>query len=775
MEQQYTNYAFISYKREDEKWAKWLQRKLENYKLPSVIRKESSALPKYIRPVFRDGTDLAGGVLIKQLHEELMRSRFLIVICSPNATKSEWVNKEIQAFIDAGRQERIIPFIVSGTPHAQDKSEECFPKALLDIPEEGELLGINVQEVGRSMAFVRLVATMLNVRFDTLWKRHRRNQIRNVVVAATVAVLAILAGVFVWDYNRATYSYYADYVDCWGKPQGVVPLTEQQVSKRHRCYQFEYRRIPFGEPNAYSWRIAKVSYINSVLRPQEHEHTEFVDRYPIQEIEYNKNTGDVSRINYCDVYGKVLLRHVLSERNNIPASVADFVDSQEQKGAGFIGAELTSMSSNPMNASQAKSNIVRFVYERDSFGHIVKQTYHSNNDYQLSRSAVCDADGIFGCAYTLDSLGRRVKITYLDIDGKETQTRKGIAGKVYEYDKHGVISKATYIDMNGHPILNERLWAIYIDNTDENGNIIEETYYDTEGMPCYCKDGFVRIALKYDERGNQIEEAYFDTEGKLCVHKEYQCAKWVDKYDVKGNLIESVTYDSNGKPCLSIYGYIRTIYQYDEKGNKIEETYYDANGEICFNEYGVAGGVLKYDDQGKLINVAFYGVDKIPCYSTDGLAGYSYQYDDRGNKIEYICYDTKGNLCINKNGYARCIYKYDERGNTIETTYYDTEGKLCVSKDGYARWTAKYDERGNTIETTYYDTEEKLCVSKDGYARWTAKYDERGNRIEEAYYDTEGKSCVNTYGYARWTAKYDERGDLTEEIFYDANGNVIKQ
>ena len=32
--QQYTYYAFISYQRKDEKWAKWLQRKLENYKLP---------------------------------------------------------------------------------------------------------------------------------------------------------------------------------------------------------------------------------------------------------------------------------------------------------------------------------------------------------------------------------------------------------------------------------------------------------------------------------------------------------------------------------------------------------------------------------------------------------------------------------------------------------------------------------------------------------------------------------------------------------------------
>lgn len=31
VQSQYTYYAFISYQRKDEKWAKWLQRKLENY------------------------------------------------------------------------------------------------------------------------------------------------------------------------------------------------------------------------------------------------------------------------------------------------------------------------------------------------------------------------------------------------------------------------------------------------------------------------------------------------------------------------------------------------------------------------------------------------------------------------------------------------------------------------------------------------------------------------------------------------------------------------
>lgn len=56
---QYTNIAFISYKREDEAWAKWLQKKLEHYKLPTEIRKNNPNLEfsEHPRHVFKDTTD----------------------------------------------------------------------------------------------------------------------------------------------------------------------------------------------------------------------------------------------------------------------------------------------------------------------------------------------------------------------------------------------------------------------------------------------------------------------------------------------------------------------------------------------------------------------------------------------------------------------------------------------------------------------------------------------------------------------------------------------
>ena len=43
LEQKYRYYAFISYNHRDEREAKWLQRQLEHYRLPSVARIFASA------------------------------------------------------------------------------------------------------------------------------------------------------------------------------------------------------------------------------------------------------------------------------------------------------------------------------------------------------------------------------------------------------------------------------------------------------------------------------------------------------------------------------------------------------------------------------------------------------------------------------------------------------------------------------------------------------------------------------------------------------------
>lgn len=189
-------FAFISYKREDEKWAKWLQHKLEHYKLPSNLNGITD-LPKEIRPIFRDQSELAGGVLADEINKALVNSKYLIVICSPRAAQSQWVGKEVQTFIDLGRTDKIIPFIIGGKARAINSEEECFPLALLNLPPEQELLGINIDEMGRDAAAVKVVAQMFGLRFDALWQRYEREKRRRRVFIVVAALLLASASVFV--------------------------------------------------------------------------------------------------------------------------------------------------------------------------------------------------------------------------------------------------------------------------------------------------------------------------------------------------------------------------------------------------------------------------------------------------------------------------------------------------------------------------------------------------------------------------------------------------
>ena len=190
-------FAFISYKREDLKQAEWLRNKLSHYHFPSKLRKENEALPKAIRPLFRDSLELAGGFLAKEIETALSESKYLIVICSPRSAKSPWVNKEVEYFIEHGREEYIIPYIIDGEPFSNDPEKECFPPALKSLQGEKELLGISTSELSKEAAAVKVVARMFGLRFDTLWQGYNREQRRKRLLWSAAAIFLILVSVAV--------------------------------------------------------------------------------------------------------------------------------------------------------------------------------------------------------------------------------------------------------------------------------------------------------------------------------------------------------------------------------------------------------------------------------------------------------------------------------------------------------------------------------------------------------------------------------------------------
>ena len=181
----YKYWAFISYNQNDRAWAKWLYGMIDAYRVPEhVVGSQKDIGPsERLFPVFLDREELAGAESIDQPIKEALRdSRFLIVICSPNAAKSAWVNEEIEIFTAMGRGDRVLCLVVGGEPNSISRAgfdgQECFPEAIrihlgADTEATEMRAGPIVADVrpgkdGRNDAVLKLIAGMLGVSYDEL-------------------------------------------------------------------------------------------------------------------------------------------------------------------------------------------------------------------------------------------------------------------------------------------------------------------------------------------------------------------------------------------------------------------------------------------------------------------------------------------------------------------------------------------------------------------------------------------------------------------------------
>jgi tetratricopeptide (TPR) repeat protein len=206
--------AFLSYSHKDIAWGRWLQKALERYRVDRDLTGRLTPIGKNnqnLRPIFVDRDDFAGGSSLKDATlRAIEASEFLIVVCSPHAAASVYVNEEIRLFKATGGAGRIIPIIVDGEPG--DPRSECFPPALRFAVERDGQIGTTPAEPiaadardhadGREIAKQKVVAGLLGVGLDEIRKRAARAERRRLAVlsstAVAMAVLAVLAAGAAW-------------------------------------------------------------------------------------------------------------------------------------------------------------------------------------------------------------------------------------------------------------------------------------------------------------------------------------------------------------------------------------------------------------------------------------------------------------------------------------------------------------------------------------------------------------------------------------------------
>ncbi|GAA0583645.1 TIR domain-containing protein [Rhizomicrobium electricum] len=194
--------AYICYSHKDEEIAAWLHRCLERYSIPGGVAPgygKRALWGRRLGRIFRDREELpAGQPLAPKLFEALAASEALIVLCSPNAAASLYVNDEIAEFRRLGKG-RIIPVIVEGDPPG------CYPPAL---EAAGENLNADLRSGrdGRENGAIKIIAGMLGVNPDDLVHRERRAQRQRLALAGlgmtVFAGMAVAAGWF-WQQSEA--------------------------------------------------------------------------------------------------------------------------------------------------------------------------------------------------------------------------------------------------------------------------------------------------------------------------------------------------------------------------------------------------------------------------------------------------------------------------------------------------------------------------------------------------------------------------------------------
>lgn len=178
--------GFLSYAHADEVIASRLHRALETYPIPKSLELIDV---KKLSPIFRDATELtAHHDLSEKIREAVQRSKYLIVLCSPAAKQSHWVNEEVRLFRTLHGESSILCVLAEGTP------ETSFPPALLEGGREPLAANLGGGKDSFKLGTTQLAASMLGVGLDTLIQRDtkRRRRRLQLITASALAFSGVM-------------------------------------------------------------------------------------------------------------------------------------------------------------------------------------------------------------------------------------------------------------------------------------------------------------------------------------------------------------------------------------------------------------------------------------------------------------------------------------------------------------------------------------------------------------------------------------------------------
>lgn len=777
MEKEYTYSAFISYSSKDEKIAKSLWKKLERYRLPAVLQKQYEDIPEKMHIFLDQGDIVPGDTVENALSRELADSKKLIVICSPNSAVSPYVELEVKNFLSLGHSTNdIIPYIIDGEVD-KNSTNNCYVPSLFGASDKDTLNGVSVIRDGKWKAFVGVLANLLDVKFDEIYKREKVR--KNRITAAWGGLgflIACFIGLVIWYVTPHT-KYYMDYITKWGIPIGIYELNKKQIKQEFEHYEITTQ---FGRP-------VKLIHADYFGKPKLQDYTfNHFNRPKIATYKYNNGikpfvsmkNWKISSIYYTfdrpggdsidDVFGDEDGYTVLLEVNdNSEKDNSVMIDFYYGKGV----RERKSLS-NDFLAPECffYSDVTKLITSDSDFSNLGIEPPDTH--------FLMDISSIFQFRISYDENGFEETVDFYNYNKKESWDKNEIKGYINNHDLLGRISSQTLKYKNPKYDLPHEIIYSY----DDSGHLCFMGYTSSYGenvfnpkrnfSSCICsfaKDYDSMIC--YDEVGNPIDainKQFYKGEETRIDEFTFEAKSWSTKLDednsyykttlIKKNntveITESIIKDGNEKKC--IYSYAEKI---DNTKTVVHFLVYDSDGTMDHEETIVR--------ETEIIN--------------EKKAKKTIYSDSRQNEdiTSYKFYDAHERLISEKtpvsDGILECKLEYE--GDNKSISYYLDGNVYLRNYDNYAQANFLYNNNNQLISCDFRDANNEYITSPFwGFAKYEAKYNTNGLKLEEFFLSPDNTPVFsNCFGYAEYSAKDSFNHEyLTSFKYMDDKGELIK-
>jgi len=209
--------AFISYRHLDDKIARTLQKRLEQYTPP----KQAGAGRRKLS-IFLDDSELCiGGDLWERIHTKLAESRYLIFVCGRETKNSKYCIDELRTFkeLNGGSLGHVLVLLLEGRPKEVFPEELTFETREVRLPDGSmiqerrpfeplfcKLAADSEEETLRLLdrEFLRIAAPLFGCEYDDLFQRHlKRKAKRKAILSAVCGVCIFLAALFLYNSYRS--------------------------------------------------------------------------------------------------------------------------------------------------------------------------------------------------------------------------------------------------------------------------------------------------------------------------------------------------------------------------------------------------------------------------------------------------------------------------------------------------------------------------------------------------------------------------------------------